>query len=83
MTRRPRWIPGTVFKVTGVLSCMIMLQVKNCRSTWDQVVKRVNWTAKQVYVDTQVFRPELGTDESTQPATSIKKTLRRDLKSQI
>ena len=68
-TRKPKWIPGTVVKVTGPLSYMIKLQDgTTVHRHVDHVRKRENSIVDQDS-DTMVFGPELGTDETTQPPT--------------
>ena len=68
-TRKPKWIPGTVVKVTGPLSYMIKLQDGTIvRRHVDHVRKRENSIVDQDS-DAMVFGPELGTDETTQPPT--------------
>ena len=63
-TRKPKWIPGTVVKVTGPLSYRIKLQ--DGTIVRRHVTKRENSIVDQDS-DTMVFGPELGMDETTQP----------------
>ena len=66
-TRKPKWTPGIVVKVTGPLSYMIKLQDRmTIRRHVDHVRKRENSIVDQDS-DSMVFGPELGTDESTHP----------------
>ena len=65
-SRKPRWIPGTVVQFTGPLSYMVKMQDgATIRRHVDHVRKRENSIVDQDF-DSLVFRPELGSDETTQ-----------------
>ena len=73
-TKIPRWIPGTVVKVTGPLSYVIKLQNgKTVRRHVDSMRERENSTTEQ-NSDTMMFGPELGTVVEEVPDTQPDQT---------
>ena len=70
-TKIPRWIPGTVAKVTGPLSYVIKLQDgKTVRRHVDSIRERENSTTDESSDTTMLFEPDLstGTDTHTDQA---------------